>query len=165
MQWNAVTFLSFFNSGMKLHAGKEHTGEEYIKRAVSCDICHKSFRCQSDLKIHSVVHSKEKPFSCDMCSAVFSQRASLKGMSTYVRNRRSNKPFIQQGKKESSVGGPLAGIEKSNMHRKSGEGGAATALCFVKAKDRDHQNVDSFHLVDDGVIIFYENIFLPGGSS
>eukprot|EP00094_Tigriopus_californicus_P004196 TCALIF_04044-PA protein Name:"Similar to ZNF626 Zinc finger protein 626 (Homo sapiens)" AED:0.16 eAED:0.17 QI:2/0/0/1/1/1/3/0/284 len=65
-------------TGMKTHT-KLHTGEEYIKRKVSCPTCQKKFQCPSDLKIHSVVHTKEKPFVCHICQASFSQRASLKG--------------------------------------------------------------------------------------
>ena len=63
---------------MKLHIAK-HTGDEYGKRESECKVCKKSFRCLADLKIHSVVHTKEKPSACETCGLSYSQRATLKG--------------------------------------------------------------------------------------
>ena len=64
---------------MRLHVGSKHTGEEYVKRKAACATCGKSFRCPADLRAHAVVHTKEKPFKCGLCSATFSQKATLKG--------------------------------------------------------------------------------------
>jgi len=66
-------------TGFRTHIAS-HTGMEYVKRHVKCDICDKMFRCPSDLKTHLVVHSKEKPFLCSWpdCGQSFSQKASLK---------------------------------------------------------------------------------------
>ena len=64
---------------MRLHVGNKHTGEEYVKRRAECGVCGKAFRCAADLRAHAVVHTREKPFKCKVCSAAFSQKATLKG--------------------------------------------------------------------------------------
>ena len=64
---------------MWLHVGNKHTGEEYVKRRAECGVCGKAFRCAADLRAHAVVHTREKPFKCKVCSAAFSQKATLKG--------------------------------------------------------------------------------------
>jgi len=66
-------------TGLRAHIAI-HTGQDYVKRNIKCDVCDKSFRCPADLKTHSVVHTKAKPYNCNwpQCGQSFSQKASLK---------------------------------------------------------------------------------------
>lgn len=64
-------------SGYKQHLSK-HTGVTYLKRNVVCTDCGKAFRSRADLRTHSVMHTKEKAYTCHTCSASFTQKASLK---------------------------------------------------------------------------------------
>lgn len=64
-------------TGYRQHLAK-HTGAVYIKRNYKCLECPKSFRSPADLKTHQVVHTKTKAFACDLCNAMFTQKASLK---------------------------------------------------------------------------------------
>lgn len=43
-----------------------------------CDICNKSFACQSALEIHYRSHTKERPFICSACNRGFSTKGNLK---------------------------------------------------------------------------------------
>uniref|UniRef100_A0A8C2CB98 Sal-like protein 1 n=1 Tax=Cyprinus carpio TaxID=7962 RepID=A0A8C2CB98_CYPCA len=43
-----------------------------------CDICNKSFACQSALDIHYRSHTKERPFICTACDRGFSTKGNLK---------------------------------------------------------------------------------------
>ena len=44
----------------------------------SCDICGKTFACQSALDIHYRSHTKERPFICTGCNRGFSTKGNLK---------------------------------------------------------------------------------------
>ncbi|MBN3272133.1 SALL1 protein, partial [Polyodon spathula] len=44
----------------------------------ACDICGKTFACQSALDIHYRSHTKERPFICTACNRGFSTRGNLK---------------------------------------------------------------------------------------
>ena len=70
--------------GMRRHSSK-HTGESYgHKSTTSCKVCGKEFRCAADLEIHRVVHTREKPFKCQICDAAFTQKATLTGWRTIL---------------------------------------------------------------------------------
>eukprot|EP00062_Callorhinchus_milii_P005341 gi/632944934/ref/XP_007887771.1/ PREDICTED: sal-like protein 1 [Callorhinchus milii] len=47
-------------------------------RNTSCDICGKTFACQSALDIHYRSHTKERPYICTVCSRGFSTKGNLK---------------------------------------------------------------------------------------
>ncbi|XP_006002348.1 sal-like protein 1a [Latimeria chalumnae] len=44
----------------------------------ACDICGKTFACQSALDIHYRSHTKERPFICTICNRGFSTKGNLK---------------------------------------------------------------------------------------
>ncbi|XP_006897167.1 PREDICTED: sal-like protein 1 [Elephantulus edwardii] len=44
----------------------------------ACDICGKTFACQSALDIHYRSHTKERPFICTVCNRGFSTKGNLK---------------------------------------------------------------------------------------
>ena len=60
--------------GLSTHIQRLHT----TVRSFSCDHCTKKFVDKSDLKRHEIVHSKESPFDCNMCSKSFKKADLLK---------------------------------------------------------------------------------------
>ena len=46
------------------------------EKTYSCDICERSVESNSKLIIHKRVQSEVKPFFCDICGKLFSQKAS-----------------------------------------------------------------------------------------
>ncbi|KAI4891460.1 hypothetical protein NFI96_000641 [Prochilodus magdalenae] len=52
--------------------------ERGTSRNTSCDICGKTFACQSALDIHYRSHTKERPFICTACNRGFSTKGNLK---------------------------------------------------------------------------------------
>ena len=43
-----------------------------------CETCGKTFKTDHYLKMHSLVHSGDKPFACDQCPAAFNRKDKLK---------------------------------------------------------------------------------------
>ncbi|KAM3624883.1 uncharacterized protein V6R79_003400 [Siganus canaliculatus] len=52
--------------------------ERSTAKNTSCDICGKTFACQSALDIHYRSHTKERPFICTACNRGFSTKGNLK---------------------------------------------------------------------------------------
>ena len=52
-----------------------------------CEICFKSFRDRAKLKRHAVVHTKEKPFACDICLLRYTTPGNL---SAHVKLKHPN---------------------------------------------------------------------------
>uniref|UniRef100_A0A3B4BBU8 Sal-like protein 1 n=1 Tax=Periophthalmus magnuspinnatus TaxID=409849 RepID=A0A3B4BBU8_9GOBI len=52
--------------------------ERSVTKNTSCDICGKTFACQSALDIHYRSHTKERPFICTACNRGFSTKGNLK---------------------------------------------------------------------------------------
>ncbi|XP_068574996.1 uncharacterized protein [Cebidichthys violaceus] len=56
----------------------------------SCQLCGKTFANLSALRIHSVVHTGEKPHRCSLCGKRFTQKGNLK---CHLRIHTGEKPF------------------------------------------------------------------------
>ncbi|XP_029107653.1 sal-like protein 1 isoform X2 [Scleropages formosus] len=52
--------------------------ERSTSKNTACDICGKTFACQSALDIHYRSHTKERPFICTACNRGFSTKGNLK---------------------------------------------------------------------------------------
>ncbi|MEQ2274562.1 Sal-like protein 1 [Xenotaenia resolanae] len=67
-----------------VNPSKDHLGmifpfrERNTIKNTSCDICGKTFACQSALDIHYRSHTKERPFICTACNRGFSTKGNLK---------------------------------------------------------------------------------------
>ena len=57
---------------------KKHENTRHIRNySAKCPVCGKKFLDRQHLKVHSVVHTKERRFSCTVCDMRFTQSSSL----------------------------------------------------------------------------------------
>ena len=74
---------------------KRHTENIHKKPANQndCQDCGKKFSSLFSLQRHKVVHTKEKPFSCEICSTCFTQKGDMKKhMSKFHHRKEEIKP-------------------------------------------------------------------------
>ncbi|XP_041673332.1 zinc finger protein 54-like isoform X2 [Cheilinus undulatus] len=62
----------------------------YSSKTLSCELCGKAFANPSALRIHSVVHTGEKPFRCSFCGKGFTQKGNL---NCHLRIHTGERPF------------------------------------------------------------------------
>ena len=62
----------------------------FIMNSYLCKICKKSFKDNSKLRRHQLVHTGERPFQCPYCDKCFSMDFNLK---THIRIHTGEKPY------------------------------------------------------------------------
>ena len=74
-----------------LHEDDVHLGVEKPIKPHKCPYCHKSFKRKQVLNQHKVMHTGERPFSCDVCGAQFTQRQHVDRHKLAIHSK--EKPF------------------------------------------------------------------------
>ena len=82
---NGFKFLKSENIDKTVPCDKSNKAKFY-----SCQICEKIFPTPAKLKIHSRIHTGEKPFKCDVCDKSFSVNGTL---TDHKRIHTGEKPF------------------------------------------------------------------------
>ncbi|KAG6459863.1 hypothetical protein O3G_MSEX011656 [Manduca sexta] len=68
---------------MRVHGEKKEKPRNHV-----CQMCGKGFTDKKALTQHEVIHSRDRPLSCDICQQTFKQKASL-----YTHRKRVHKVF------------------------------------------------------------------------
>ncbi|KAL0858413.1 hypothetical protein ABMA27_012292 [Loxostege sticticalis] len=68
---------------MRVHGKKKEKPRNHV-----CNVCRKAFTDKKALNQHLVIHSGERPLSCDVCQQTFKHKASL-----YTHRKRVHKVF------------------------------------------------------------------------
>ncbi|KAJ8313566.1 hypothetical protein KUTeg_008127 [Tegillarca granosa] len=72
------THCEVCNKFIRKNYFKHHTMFHTGEKKYSCEICKKAFMTSQHLRRHQVVHSKEKPFPCELCGNCYTQKTHLK---------------------------------------------------------------------------------------
>lgn len=64
-------------SHLKRHREVVHANGERLPQSFVCHICGKDKKCRSQLARHVIIHTGERPFACDLCTARFNRRGNL----------------------------------------------------------------------------------------
>lgn len=65
-------------SHLKRHREVVHANGERLPESFVCHICGKDKKCRSQLARHVIIHTGERPFACDLCTARFNRSGNLK---------------------------------------------------------------------------------------
>lgn len=64
-------------SHLKRHSEVVHANGARPPQSFVCHICGKDKKCRSQLARHVIIHTGERPFACDLCSARFNRSGNL----------------------------------------------------------------------------------------
>ncbi|KAE8279586.1 AT-rich binding protein [Larimichthys crocea] len=64
-------------SHLKRHRQVVHADGERPPQSFVCHICGKDKKCRSQLARHVIIHTGERPFACDLCTARFNRSGNL----------------------------------------------------------------------------------------
>ncbi|KAM9839817.1 zinc finger Y-chromosomal protein 1-like [Aulostomus maculatus] len=64
-------------SHLKRHREVVHANGERLPQSYVCHICGKDKKCRSQLARHIIIHTGERPYGCDLCSARFNRSGNL----------------------------------------------------------------------------------------
>ncbi|XP_040922273.1 zinc finger protein 436-like [Toxotes jaculatrix] len=64
-------------SHLKRHREVVHANGARPAQSFVCHICGKDKKCRSQLTRHVIIHTGERPFACDLCTASFNRRGNL----------------------------------------------------------------------------------------
>ncbi|XP_013889097.1 zinc finger protein 436 [Austrofundulus limnaeus] len=65
------------HSHLKRHCEVVHANGARLPETFICHICGKDKKCRSQLARHIIIHTGERPYACDLCSARFNRRGNL----------------------------------------------------------------------------------------
>lgn len=65
-------------SHLKRHREVVHANGERLPQSFICHICGKDKKCRSQLARHVIIHTGERPYACDLCTARFNRSGNLK---------------------------------------------------------------------------------------
>ena len=90
-QCDMCDFQCKVSSTLKRHM-YTHSDDPMAGRKCVCEICHKAFFTNQELKQHILIHGGIKPYKCNLCSGTFSNFSGHRQhMMKTVRNK--SKPF------------------------------------------------------------------------
>ncbi|XP_074549065.1 zinc finger Y-chromosomal protein 1-like isoform X2 [Halichoeres trimaculatus] len=64
-------------SHLKRHREVVHANGARLPQSFVCHICGKDKKCRSQLARHVIIHTGERPYTCDLCPARFNRRGNL----------------------------------------------------------------------------------------
>nr|XP_020481109.1 zinc finger protein 2 homolog [Monopterus albus] len=64
-------------SHLKRHREVVHANGARLPQSFVCHICGKDKKCRSQLARHVIIHTGERPFACDLCTARFNRSGNL----------------------------------------------------------------------------------------
>ncbi|XP_044250222.1 transcription factor Ouib-like [Drosophila takahashii] len=88
-----------FNNCLKRLTHERNHKESPVHRPHVCPICKKAFKNSQTLKNHSVVHTGEQPFHCELCQTSFNRRNAL---ATHKKSKHHRLKLEQQAEKLNS---------------------------------------------------------------
>ncbi|XP_053671589.1 zinc finger protein 75A-like [Anopheles nili] len=88
---NTLTAVEIILQQMNCPRTKQRrTGNNYVPKEYSCEMCDKTFRRKSNLIDHLRLHAQLKMYACDYCNKRFVQSGNLKA---HLRTHTAEKPF------------------------------------------------------------------------
>jgi len=120
------------------HHQRKHDGDSFIpsSKSYSCDTCKNSFFYASELKLHKIIHTGEKPFSCGVCGQTFTRQSSL---NRHHKRNHNGESFIPYGESKQNKGIIPATFTKTSSETNISSCSINRKVC----KESDLHNLDA----------------------